>query len=52
MKIPFLRRRIEDSIRFMPQARAGGSQSFTPPLVTPRLPSRNYFLFQEVSSFH
>jgi len=47
MKIPFLRRRIEDSIRFVPQARAGGSQSFTPPLVAPRLPSRNYFLFQE-----
>ena len=46
----WVRRRLREYMATFPQARPGVFEEAIPPLVLPSLPSRNYFLFQEVIS--
>ena len=51
-QLPLVKQGLQMLNDRIPQARRGGNETFTPPLVVPRKkgPARNYFLFQKVSS--
>lgn len=46
MSLPFFGDRAKVLNKNIPQARAGGNESFIAPLSVPKPPSRNYFLFE------
>ena len=48
VKIPFLGKNALESSKRIPQARPGGGDRFIAPVSVPGLPSRNYFIFEEV----
>lgn len=47
LNLPFIGERMQTLNANIPQARPGGNDSFTPPFAVPKMPSRNYFLFQQ-----
>ena len=48
IKLPFLGKNALESAKKIPQARPGGEDRFIAPVSVPGLPSRNYFIFEEV----
>ena len=48
VKIPFLGKNALESSKRIPQTRPGGGDRFIAPVSVPGLPSRNYFIFEEV----
>ena len=52
VKIPFLGKNALESSKRIPQARPGGGDRFIAPVSVPGLPSRNYFIFEEVCVYN
>ena len=48
LSLPIVGERVRQMSEAMPQARPGGDDLMIAPLSLPRLPARNYFLFEEV----
>jgi hypothetical protein len=48
LQIPYFGKRVLAASQLIPQARPGGDDQFIAPIIVPKLPSRNYFIFEEV----
>lgn len=48
LQLPFVGKRVLEASQKVPQARPGGDDQFIAPITVPKLPSRNYFIFEEV----
>jgi len=47
IKLPIIGEEVLNNVNVMKQARANGNETFLAPVVVPKLPSRNYFLFHK-----
>lgn len=48
VRLPLIGQRLLEDSKKLPQARPGGDDVFISPVFAPKLPDRNYFIFQEV----